>query len=105
MPTLTTLLTPFKRNNLLHPLRLLRTDLHSLLTRYPTDWTTFNQQILASAIYIFFTNLLPGITFASDLNVLTDRNWGTIEVVSQAHSLIKICSDHSATSLELISDA
>lgn len=30
---------------------------------------------------MFFTNLLPGITFASDLYVLTGANWGTIEVV------------------------
>lgn len=41
----------------------------------------FNQLVFASAVYVFFTNLLPGITFASDLYVLTGRNWGTIEVV------------------------
>ena len=37
--------------------------------------------MFASAVYVFFTNLLPGITFASDLYVLTGQNWGTIEVV------------------------
>lgn len=37
--------------------------------------------IFASAVYVFFTNLLPGITFASDLYNLTGQNWGTIEVV------------------------
>lgn len=66
---------------LLTPLRLLRSDLASLRTRYKSDWTLFNQQVLASAIYVFFTNLLPGITFASDLDVLTGASWGTIEVV------------------------
>lgn len=66
---------------LLTPLRLLRTDLVSLRTRYASDWTLFNQQIFASAVYVFFTNLLPGITFASDLHVLTGAQWGTIEVV------------------------
>ncbi|RDA94702.1 hypothetical protein CP533_6712 [Ophiocordyceps camponoti-saundersi (nom. inval.)] len=40
-----------------------------------------NQQVLASAVYIFFTNLLPGITFASDLYELTGKSWGPIEVV------------------------
>jgi hypothetical protein len=37
--------------------------------------------VFASAVYVFFTDLLPGITFASDLYVLTGQNWGTIEVV------------------------
>lgn len=46
-----------------------------------SDWTVFNQLIFASAVYVFFTNLLPGITFASDLYVLTGASWGTIEVV------------------------
>jgi hypothetical protein len=41
----------------------------------------FKQLIFASAAYVFFTNLLPGITFASDLYVLTGQSWGTIEVV------------------------
>jgi len=49
--------------------------------RYLGDWTIFNQLIVASAVYVFFTNLLPGITFASDLYVLTGKSWGTIEVV------------------------
>ncbi|KAK4983836.1 hypothetical protein LTR50_006963 [Elasticomyces elasticus] len=49
--------------------------------RYISDWTTFNQLVFASAVYVFFTNLLPGITFASDLYVFTGQNWGTIEVV------------------------
>ncbi|KLU83399.1 hypothetical protein MAPG_02460 [Magnaporthiopsis poae ATCC 64411] len=37
--------------------------------------------VLASAVYVFFTNILPGITFASDLYALTGRSWGTAEVV------------------------
>ncbi|KIH94669.1 hypothetical protein SPBR_06250 [Sporothrix brasiliensis 5110] len=41
----------------------------------------FNQLVFASAVYVFFTNILPGITFASDLDVLTGQSWGTIEVV------------------------
>ncbi len=65
----------------LRPFRLLRQDLHNLRRRYASDWTIFNQLIFASAVYVFFTNLLPGITFASDLYVLTGQNWGTIEVV------------------------
>lgn len=65
----------------LHPLRLLSRDSRSLRQRYASDWTTFNQLIVASAVYLFFTNLLPGITFASDLYVLTGQSWGTIEVV------------------------
>lgn len=65
----------------LRPFRLLRHDLSNLKGRYTSDWTTFNQLIFASAVYVFFTNLLPGITFASDLFVLTGQNWGTIEVV------------------------
>lgn len=65
----------------LQPFRLLRQDLHNLRDRYVSDWTVFNQLIVASAVYVFFTNLLPGITFASDLYVLTGKSWGTIEVV------------------------
>ena len=65
----------------LQPFRLLRQDLHNLRVRYVSDWTVFNQLIVASAVYVFFTNLLPGITFASDLYVLTGKSWGTIEVV------------------------
>lgn len=65
----------------LHPFRLLIQDFRGLRQRYASDWTTFNQLIVASAVYLFFTNLLPGITFASDLYVLTGQSWGTIEVV------------------------
>lgn len=68
-------------SSLLSPGRLLRQDLHNLSKRYVSDWTTFNQLVFASAVYVFFTNLLPGITFASDLYVLTGKQWGTIEVV------------------------
>ena len=63
------------------PFRLFRQDLHNLSQRYVSDWAVFNQLIVASAVYVFFTNLLPGITFASDLYVLTGKSWGTIEVV------------------------
>ena len=66
---------------LITPFRLLRQDLTNLRSRYVSDWTVFNQLIVASAVYVFFTNLLPGITFASDLYVLTGKSWGTIEVV------------------------
>ena len=73
---------PFLRKaNALRPGRLLKQDLGNLRHRYASDWTLFNQQIFASAVYVFFTNLLPGITFASDLYVLTGQQWGTIEVV------------------------
>lgn len=65
----------------LRPFRLLVQDSRNLRQRYASDWTTFNQLVVASAVYLFFTNLLPGITFASDLYVLTGQSWGTIEVV------------------------
>ncbi|KAL9050593.1 MAG: hypothetical protein Q9162_006551 [Coniocarpon cinnabarinum] len=71
----------FSKGRALHPARLLKTDFKSFTSRYASDWTLFNQQIFASAVYVFFTNLLPGITFASDLFVLTGRQYGTIEVV------------------------
>lgn len=71
----------FKFLRPLHPFRLLISDSRSLRQRYASDWTSFNQLIIASAVYLFFTNLLPGITFASDLYVLTGQSWGTIEVV------------------------
>ncbi|EGX95093.1 anion exchange protein, putative [Cordyceps militaris CM01] len=71
----------FARGGRLRPFRLLKVDLRNLRSRYASDWTIFNQQVLASAVYIFFTNILPGITFASDLYVLTGKSWGTIEVV------------------------
>ncbi|GAM36496.1 hypothetical protein TCE0_018f05638 [Talaromyces pinophilus] len=69
------------RGGPLRPFRLLKQDIVNVRRRYLSDWTVFNQQIFASAVYVFFTNLLPGITFASDLYVLTGANWGTIEVV------------------------
>ncbi|KAJ5735598.1 uncharacterized protein N7483_000723 [Penicillium malachiteum] len=65
----------------LRPFRLIKQDIVNLRGRYVSDWTVFNQLIFASAVYVFFTNLLPGITFASDLYVLTGKSWGTIEVV------------------------
>jgi hypothetical protein len=65
----------------LRPFRLLRQDIHNIGSRYISDWTTFNQLVFASAVYVFFTNILPGITFASDLYVLTGKTWGTIEIV------------------------
>ncbi|KAJ4298299.1 hypothetical protein N0V90_006199 [Kalmusia sp. IMI 367209] len=73
--------TAFKKDGTLQPFRLLRQDWRNLPRRYVSDWTVFNQLVFASAIYVFFTNLLPGITFASDLYNLTGKHWGTIEVV------------------------
>jgi len=71
----------FGKGGSLRPFRLLKQDASNMPKRYLSDWTVFNQLIFASAIYVFFTNLLPGITFASDLYVLTGKSWGTIEVV------------------------
>lgn len=65
----------------LRPFRLLRGDAANVRARWASDWAVFNQQVVASAVYIFFTNILPGITFASDLYVLTGQSWGPIEVV------------------------
>jgi hypothetical protein len=71
----------FIRGGKLQPFRLLRQDIRNLRQRYVSDWDIFNQLVIASAVYVFFTNILPGITFASDLYVLTGKSWGTIEVV------------------------
>ncbi|CAK1364863.1 unnamed protein product [Cercospora beticola] len=71
----------FRKNGTLRPARLLQQDVKQYLQRWPTDWSIFNQLVLASAVYVFFTNLLPGITFASDLFQRTGQNWGTIEIV------------------------
>lgn len=65
----------------LRPFRLLKQDVRNIKSRYISDWTLFNQLVFASAFYVFFTNILPGITFASDLYVRTGKTWGTIEVV------------------------
>ncbi|KAK4649526.1 uncharacterized protein QC761_119740 [Podospora bellae-mahoneyi] len=74
-------LAHFRQGGKLEPFRLLRQDARNLRRRWVSDWTVFNQLVVASAVYVFFTNILPGITFASDLYVLTGRSWGTIEVV------------------------
>ncbi|OLN96340.1 putative transporter C543.05c 1 [Colletotrichum chlorophyti] len=71
----------FASGGKLRPFRLLRQDFGNFRDRYFSDWTVFNQLVMASAVYVFFTNILPGITFASDLYVLTGESWGTIEVV------------------------
>ncbi|KAH6697520.1 HCO3 protein [Plectosphaerella plurivora] len=71
----------FRKGQELHPFRLLREDWGNVRLRYVSDWTVFNQLAIASTVYVFFTNLLPGITFAGDLYVLTGQAWGTIEVV------------------------
>ncbi len=71
----------FSKRGKLRPFRLLREDQRNIRQRWVSDWRLFNQLVLASAVYVFFTNILPGITFASDLYVLTGQAWGTIEVV------------------------
>ncbi|KAH6675032.1 HCO3 transporter family-domain-containing protein [Halenospora varia] len=71
----------FQSEGKLRPFRLLKQDISNMRKRYVSDWTLFNQLVFASAVYVFFTNILPGITFASDLYVLTGMTWGTIEVV------------------------
>ncbi|KAM0269262.1 hypothetical protein ACHAQH_009787 [Verticillium albo-atrum] len=71
----------FAKKGKLRPFRLLTEDFYNIRGRYSSDWTVFNQLVLASTVYVFFTNLLPGITFAGDLYVLTGESWGTIEVV------------------------
>jgi hypothetical protein len=71
----------FSSGGKLQPFRLLKQDVTNIRKRYVSDWTLFNQLVFASAVFVFFTNILPGITFASDLYVLTGMTWGTIEVV------------------------
>ncbi|KAI5361887.1 putative bicarbonate transporter [Septoria linicola] len=73
--------TVFRQDGTLRPGRLLQQDAKKYINRWPSDWKIFNQLVLASAVYVFFTNLLPGITFASDLYQRTGQNWGTIEIV------------------------
>ncbi|KAH7316529.1 hypothetical protein B0I35DRAFT_451529 [Stachybotrys elegans] len=63
------------------PFRLLSEDVSSIKKRYVSDWALFNQQVMASAVYIFFTNILPGMTFANDLFIQTGKSWGTIEII------------------------
>ncbi|KAF3935987.1 hypothetical protein ABW20_dc0104563 [Dactylellina cionopaga] len=75
-----TLAAYFQPNGILRPFRLMKKEFKARSAIYHTDWH-FNQLILASAVFLFFTNLLPGITFASDLDALTGSNYGTIEVV------------------------
>lgn len=70
-----------QKDGALRPFRSLRQDFHNISKRWVSDWTVFNQLIVASAVYVFFTNLLPGITFTSNLIVLTRKNWGSIAVV------------------------
>ncbi|CUS09415.1 unnamed protein product [Tuber aestivum] len=79
-PTVPGAVALFRGDGALAPFRLLKSDFGGRAKIYHTDWG-FNQLILASAVYVFFTNLLPGITFASDLYVLTGGNYGAIEVV------------------------
>jgi hypothetical protein len=71
----------FRNDGALRPGRLLQQDLKNYASRWPSDWKVFNQLVFASAIFVFFTNLLPGITFAADLFNLTGSNWGAIEIV------------------------
>ena len=54
----------FGKEGKLRPFRLIKEDIINIKGRYLSDWQIFNQQVVASAVYIFFTNLLPGITFA-----------------------------------------
>ena len=79
-PTVHRVVALFRGEGALAPFRLLKSDFKGRAKIYHTDWG-FNQLVLASAVFVFFTNLLPGITFASDLYVLTGRNYGAIEVV------------------------
>ncbi|KAL4925151.1 HCO3 transporter family-domain-containing protein [Aspergillus undulatus] len=65
----------------LRPFRLFKQDILNIHRCYATDWFIFNQLIFASAVYVFLTNLLPGITFASDLYNLTGKICGAIEVM------------------------
>lgn len=71
----------FAKEGKLRAFRLLKEDVRNIRKRYLSDWTTFNQLVFASAVYVLFTNLLPGITFASDLYQRTGKSWGTIEIV------------------------
>lgn len=41
----------------LRPCRLLTQDLSKFIQRWPSDWTTFNSVVLASSVFIFFTNV------------------------------------------------
>jgi hypothetical protein len=97
----------FQHEGALQPFRLLRQDWQNLPKRYVSDWTVFNQLIVASAVYVFFTNLLPGITFASDLYVLTGKNWGTIEVVFSTGLCgiifsVSVYTEHSTFGIKLL---
>ncbi|XMA19146.1 hypothetical protein WAI453_011937 [Rhynchosporium graminicola] len=66
-PFLQKLQIQFRQGGNPRPVRLLKQDISNIRKRYISDWTLFNQLIFASAVYVLFTNILPGITFASDL--------------------------------------
>ncbi|EME45131.1 hypothetical protein DOTSEDRAFT_117421, partial [Dothistroma septosporum NZE10] len=48
---------------------------------YVIDCITFSQLIFASAVCVFYTDLLPGITCPSDPYQLVGQSWGAIEIV------------------------
>ncbi|CZT50641.1 uncharacterized protein RSE6_11663 [Rhynchosporium secalis] len=62
-PFLEKLQIQFRQGGKLRPFRPLKQDISNIRKRYISDWTLFNQLIFASAVYVLFTNILPGITF------------------------------------------
>lgn len=58
-PRLHRLAGRFRKGGKLAPFRLLDGELRSLRRGYRSDWTVFNQLVLASAVYVLSTNILP----------------------------------------------
>lgn len=57
-------------------------DLRSRVPYYLSDFKdAYNYRVIPSAIYIFFTNLLPAIAFAQDMFDRTDNSYGVNEVL------------------------
>lgn len=57
-------------------------DIRARIPYYPSDFKdAFNYRVIPSAVFIFFTNLLPAIAFAQDMFDRTDNLYGVNEVL------------------------
>lgn len=61
----------------------IKNDIKNRLPYYKDDWVVGfkNKKVLAATIYIYFTNIIPAITFASYLDEKTEKHLGVIEVI------------------------
>ena len=83
MAALRSLATALRDDGVLRPGRLLGQDCRNLRGRWSSDWTLhrLGAVTVPAVLFVYLISILPGIAFASDLEALTNRNWGTIEVL------------------------